>query len=552
MDKARKITDKKLQQMEKKINSIYKEANGEISDKWNSFMKSHEPKLQKAYDDMQEAIKSGDQDAIKEAKNVYERTAKNITINDKRFQGMVDETAAKISHTNEVALSYVNDQVPGIYTINYNAFGDEKIKGYSFSLVNEQAVKTLAVTDKMLLPTKKLDIPKDLRWNEKMINSQITQGILQGESIPTIARRLRNVTDMNRASSIRNARTMTTAAENKGRQDSYVKATEDGVILMRVWVATGDERTRAWHMSLNGVEVGVNEPWVNEYGEIMEPGDPGAHPCNVYNCRCAMKADVKGFKWSGKSATKQGSVDQYKQFADVADIKTERVGRYVDFDGNLVREGHLVEYATEYKGSGLEVTEFFKANSNSTELIKNMSTDEQKAFKDMWSKGKFMQGQQYNGFSNMKPRFREATKVFDKYLDQSTLDAGVEVVRLSDAQLLFGAGSRTGSLEDFIAMKGKQVTCNANMSFSAASEGLRITYAGEAPTVEYTLKIPKGTKGCGMYIGDDQINIWGDKQREFMTNRNIWMSVGDTTYDTEKNIFKVELNYGGLMDHDYK
>lgn len=261
-------------------------------------MTSHADKLDDAYKALQEAIRSGDREAINAAKTTYERTAKNITVNNQRFQGMVNETAAKLSHTNEVALNYVNGQVPKIYTINYNAFANEKIKGYSFSLVNENAVKELATKDKSLLPIKKVNIPKDIKWNEKNINSQMLQGILQGESIPDMAKRLMNVTDMNRVSAIRNARTMTTAAENKGKQDSYIKATEDGVILKRIWVATNDERTRAWHSDLDGQEVDVDEPWENEYGEIMEPGDPNADPANVYNCRCAMRVDVKGFKWN--------------------------------------------------------------------------------------------------------------------------------------------------------------------------------------------------------------------------------------------------------------
>jgi uncharacterized protein with gpF-like domain len=101
---------------------------------------------------------------------------------------------------------------------------------------------------------------------------------------------------MDKKSAIRNARTMTTAAENKGRQDSFKKAQDDGVIMGREWVATSDDRTREWHSELDGVIVGVDEPWENEYGEIMYPGDPDADPANVYNCRCSIRAHVVGFK----------------------------------------------------------------------------------------------------------------------------------------------------------------------------------------------------------------------------------------------------------------
>lgn len=283
--------------MEKQISKIYNDAYKDISKNWDKFMKEHYPKLKNAYNDLRIAKLSGDSKAIKDATDVYERTTKNITVNNRRFQSMRDEISQKISHTNEVVVNYLNGNMASIYTTNYNAFGDQYISGYNFSLTNEQAVKELATKNKAFLPTKKIDISKDVAWNEKMINSQMMQGILLGENIPKLSDRLMNVVGMNHTSAVRNARTMTTAAENKGRQDSFKKAQDDGVIMKRVWVATSDDRTRAWHADLDGVEVDLDEPWENEYGEIMYPGDPSADPANVYNCRCSIRVHVKGFKW---------------------------------------------------------------------------------------------------------------------------------------------------------------------------------------------------------------------------------------------------------------
>lgn len=287
--------------MEKEISNIYKDAQKDISEKWDEFMKSHYPKLKDAQEKLKEAEKSGDKDKIKDAKDVYERTAKNITVNNRRYHNMLDDVTNKLANTNQIALDYINDKMPSIYTINYNAFGNEKIKGYSFSLVNENAIRELATKDKLLVPYKDLDEDKDKRWNAKNVNSQVLQGILQGESISKMAKRLQNVTDMNENSAIRNARTMTTSAENKGRQDSFKKAESDGVIMEREWIAAHDGHTRAWHLDLHGVRVGVDEPWENEYGEIMYPGDPGADPANVYNCRCSMRSHVVGFAWNQES-----------------------------------------------------------------------------------------------------------------------------------------------------------------------------------------------------------------------------------------------------------
>lgn len=289
--------------MEKELTKIYDEAYGDLAKKWDSYMKEFEPKLKQAYDDLQKAIASGDKGEIQHMKNRYVGLAKEVTVSNQRFQEVAEDMAQRISHVNETALAYVNGKMPEIYALNYNAFGNEKIAGYSFSLVNENAVKELATIDKLLLPYKQLDKAKDVAWNVKAINSQMMQGILIGESIPDLAQRLLNVTTMDEASAIRNARTMTTSAENKGRQDSYEKAQSDGVVMVREWIATGDDRTRDWHRDLDGVEVGVDEPWTNTLPDgtedsLMYPGDPDGDPANIYNCRCAMRVHVKGFNWN--------------------------------------------------------------------------------------------------------------------------------------------------------------------------------------------------------------------------------------------------------------
>lgn len=323
-DKARKITDKELQKMEKEINKIYWDAYRDISKEWDAYMKSHEPKVDEAKRALDDAILSGDKDEIKKAREVYEHTVSNVTVNNKRFQDMRDEVCAKMTHVNEVAVNVVNDDMPKIYTVNYNQFGEEHIDGYSFALVNENAVKNLIKTGDLSL-YKHVDPEKDKAWNEKYINSQVLQGILQGESITKISDRIfpevmskGGLVERNKATATRIARTMTTAAENKGRQDSFTKASNDGVIMEREWIAAHDDRTRAWHLDLDGVRVGVDEPWKNDYGKIMYPGDPTADPANVYNCRCAIRAHVKGFAWNKKTEEEPKKTQKTKEPEKVA------------------------------------------------------------------------------------------------------------------------------------------------------------------------------------------------------------------------------------------
>lgn len=86
-----------------------------------------------------------------------------------------------------------------------------------------------------------------------------------------------------------------TSAECKGRQDGFVKAQNDGIIMQREWIAAIDGRTRHAHRLIDGQLADVDKPFKSELGDIMYPGDPTAAPDNVYNCRCTLGCKVLGF-----------------------------------------------------------------------------------------------------------------------------------------------------------------------------------------------------------------------------------------------------------------
>lgn len=296
MDKGHLTTDKLLLTMEKKLTAIYSRANKEVSEKMAEYLgglKDKEKQLQEAI----KAAKSPEEQTKAEA--AYKSFMKNATLKNAHYNALAKSMAENLKNVNQTAMAYVNGQLPEVYALNYNAVGGAisgKVKGYSFDLVDAPTVKTLATKDKTLLPYKIVDGKKDVRWNTKAVNSEILQGILQGESIPDISKRLTHVTEMNLASAIRNARTSTTSAENRGRMDSFHRAEDMGIRIVKVWMATNDERTREEHLELDGQEREIDEPFENSLGEIMYPGDPDADPANVYNCRCTMVTRVLGFR----------------------------------------------------------------------------------------------------------------------------------------------------------------------------------------------------------------------------------------------------------------
>ena len=285
-DKAHILTDEKLEEMERRLSAIYSRAEKEIQKTADEYF----DKFHKQDESKRKLLEQG-----KITEDEYKKWRKNKIMYGKRFTEMKDQCAKQLLNVNETALAYVNDQLPEIYAINYNALAKsvDGVGGYVFTLLDANTVKHLAVEDKSLLPYKKLDPAKDIPWNMKKINTETLQGIIQGESMGKIAKRIRNVQEMNRTQAIRSARTIVTGAENKGRQDSYARAEADGIILQKEWLATNDNRTRHSHVLLDGDIVDQDKKFDNG---LMFPGDPNGEPSEVYNCRCSMTAVVKGFK----------------------------------------------------------------------------------------------------------------------------------------------------------------------------------------------------------------------------------------------------------------
>lgn len=284
-DKAHGRIDRKLAAMERHLTEIYTEAQGGIQKKAAAYFE----KFAKADEEKRDLVRIG---RLTEAE--YEAWRKGKMMYGKRFSELKENIAQQLLRVNETATAYINGQLPEVYSLGYNALESsvDGVGGYSFTLVDADTVRTLATADGSLLPSRVLDPAKDIPWNMKKVNAQVLQGILQGESIPDIAGRMQNVTDMNRTAAVRTARTMVTGAENKGRLDSYARAEADGIMLQKEWLATNDARVRHWHAELDGQLRDREDPFENSVGKIMFPGDPSADGANVYNCRCSMAARI--------------------------------------------------------------------------------------------------------------------------------------------------------------------------------------------------------------------------------------------------------------------
>lgn len=298
VDKAHLATDELLDQMERRLRAIYTRASREIGEAWEAYLREAGTEIADLQKQYQEAKKANDTELTRQLGKSLQKAKRERTLTDRRYRELTRQTAEQLAHVNETATAYINNNLPEVYAMNYNATGEafNGIGGYSFTLTDADTIRNLVESDSSFLPMRELDFAKDVAWNIEKMNAEVLQGILQGESMDKIADRLADVIGMNLRSAISAARTMVTSAENKGRQDGFERAAAMGIILEREWIATSDGRTRDWHRELDGVTVAVDEPFENAIGKIMYPGDPSANGANVWNCRCTIAAKILGFK----------------------------------------------------------------------------------------------------------------------------------------------------------------------------------------------------------------------------------------------------------------
>ena len=291
--------DEQTEQLEERLTALYANAENEIRSKWADFSAGFEKddKLKRAM------LESG---SLPEEEYIAWR--KTQILKSTQYSKAVEGMTNVLVKTDEAAMATVNDQLPQVVAESYDyvqalgfkAADEAGLTTGTFQIYNARTVQALIKENPDLMPAPKVNIPEDQRWNKERINREITQGIVQGESIPKIAHRLQQVTTMDRNAAVRNARTAMTGAENLGRYESARDLRENGIPVEEVWMATPDDRTRDSHKLLDGTT--RDESGYFGVGIIDIPmrfaGDPLGAPEEVYNCRCRTGIVLQGIDHS--------------------------------------------------------------------------------------------------------------------------------------------------------------------------------------------------------------------------------------------------------------
>lgn len=297
MSYADDFTEEKLLELEKKINKVYSEAQKDLEKQAKDYFEQ----FAKRDEEYKKLVDSGEI-----TKDDYKQWRLNQIGRGERINKMAANMAERATQANEVAMAYVNDATPTIYSLNRNheayvieQLGHDMTAGGDFTLYNESSVRRMLVNEPEVMPyypeEKAVARGIDLEYGQKVIKAKTTSGILQGKSVYKIADDLqRDITNMNRVSAVRAARTAITSAQNGGRQDTMLAAQKMGIKLRKRWVSAKDGRVRDAHGAADGQTVNVDEPFIVGGEKLMFPGDKtSASGWNLYNCRCGMRTVEK-------------------------------------------------------------------------------------------------------------------------------------------------------------------------------------------------------------------------------------------------------------------
>jgi hypothetical protein len=149
-------------------------------------------------------------------------------------------------------------------------------------------------------------LAKNMKGELAKIQSSLTQGLANGISYTQMKNNIKNVIGVQmekagkftvngaKANSLRIIRTETNRIMNNGSYAASKVAEVQGVDIRRRWVAVFDNKTRRQSASMDGQEVGIDEPFIYPNGaRAMKPGESGVAKYDI-NERCGVIDIVNG------------------------------------------------------------------------------------------------------------------------------------------------------------------------------------------------------------------------------------------------------------------
>lgn len=545
-DYGHKATDEMLAEMEKKVARTYEQALADMQKKLNDFLGQYQAADKKK----SELVAAG-----KLSQRDYIAWRQQSIMLARNYSDMIKVLAQDCTNASKIAAKIINGELPSVYALNANftAFEVEELFkiNLSWSLYSRETVERLLRDNPDILPIKpEIDVPEDLRWNHDHIRQEITQGILQGEPIPKIAKRLKSVADMSTNAAIRNARTATTAAECAGRMDVYKKANDMGIKIKQRWVSTLDGRTRHAHRLLDGQTVDIGKPFTVDGYEIEYPGDPKAPGYLIYNCRCTVVSVDKFHDDTAERASKLGesSYQEWKAGKEIEESKswgtyTPNSGQIqktidnVDGSATISKEEKFSESGFKSFSDGNETNDFFyfdddkrgllaKTNSQYGKWLNNLEDGTRPVIADYCADAyddinKYWR--QVGDWQNIDAdKVKYQTDLIDKAIASFNLKDSIQTYRGVDLDTIIQLFPDAEELSDLVGQTFSDKAFSSTSPVRSVAEKFASQNGQDGVLLQ--LFVPSGT-GRGAYI--NKLSGFQNDEYEFLLKRNAKFEVID-------------------------
>jgi len=207
----------------------------------------------------------------------------------RRIEKLELQINKELNNLNRGRTQQLQGHLTNVYEENYVGAGNTLARiarvETSFQLVDRQAVYR-----SVLRPMAKIGLEDNARAVRANIKREITQSIVQGESIDNMSARIEKRLGQNKNNAIRIARTETTGIMGQARDDMFKDALAMGIPVKKVWQATFQENTRDTHKALHNKTADIGDTFSNG---LEYPGDQRGDVSEVAGCRCTMYAEIQ-------------------------------------------------------------------------------------------------------------------------------------------------------------------------------------------------------------------------------------------------------------------
>lgn len=264
---------------------------------FDDLMNGFENRLLKAYRAALRGVKS-------ELAAMYEKYGDTVTYKDMVAYQRLSNLETKIKATiTEMTKGNTKTVKEALITFGQETF-NTTTDAYTQALGSNLA---FGVLDKKVIESMVINPLDRVTWSDRLaaqaevytqqIQSELARGLIQGEGYSKITSRITEKTKLSADKTIRIVRTEGHRVQSTSRllaTDRAMDAAERlGYKMVKVWVATNDDRTRERHAAMDGKEADEDGLFTLPDGVRCEaPGLTGVAEHDI-NCRCTVRTEIK-------------------------------------------------------------------------------------------------------------------------------------------------------------------------------------------------------------------------------------------------------------------